>query len=158
MKAQFRLDVPRLELYLNTSAYPLDTKNPDKVWDVLCTYLDNDKVQMTRLAYYCTQACLGDMYIDESLMLEEGESILSSPKHIVQIIIKNKKNWNVKVTRDFRLAYLSENCGEVWELDIINFTMYYDSTTQKEYTDVKYNANNINKMGNSDILNSNIFF
>lgn len=157
MQAQFKLDVPRLEMYLNNSLNQLDTRNPDTIWDMLSTYLDNDKLQMNRLSYYCTQACLGDMYIDETFMLEEGETILSSPKHIVQIVIKNKSNWNVKVTRDFRLAYLSETCGETWDLDIIKFTLFYDSTTKKESTEINYNLNGVNKMGNSDILSERYF-
>lgn len=158
MKNQFKVDVPRLEMYLNNDVNMLDTKNPQKTWDILSTYLDNDKNQMNRLSYYCTQACLGDMYIDETFMLQEGETILSAPKHIVHIVIKNKNNWSVKVMRDFRLAYLSETCGETWDLDIIKFIMYYDSITQKENTEIKYNLNGINKMGKSDILESEDFF
>lgn len=158
MNDQFAVDVPRLELYLNDSVNPIDTSDPIKVWGKLSEYLDNNVKELKTLAYYCTQACLGDMYIDETFMLEEGETILSSPKHVVHIVIKNKSDWNVTVKRDFRLAYLSETCGEAWDLDMVKFSIRYDSKTRKEITNIDYTLNGVNKLGKSQILEKNDFF
>lgn len=158
MNNQFKVDVPRIELYINNNIKPVNTQNPERVWETLFEFLDKDKEAMRKLSYYCTQACLGDMYIDETFMLEEGETILSSPKHTVVITIKNKHNWMVEVARDFRLAYLSETCGETWDLDMVKFKITYNFSTNEERTNIDYTLNGVSKMGKSDILEKENLF
>ena len=154
MNSLFQQDLPRLKLYLNNDATPLDTRNPHKIWCKLNGFFDGNGDHMKKISYYCTQACMGDIFVDEFSTLDDGENILSAPTHIVNLVIKNVDTWTIDVTRYFRLAYITE-CGDSWDLDMIKFNVKYDSKTKEETTCVDYALDGL-KMDKSMILEEDL--
>lgn len=148
----YHTDVQRIKLYLNRSIEPIDTTNPDALWNELLDLLDGSVSELYRILPYLTQVCFADVYINEVKNLNDNEHLLCEPGHIVYLVIESACDWHVTAIRKFTLVYHGD-----WNLDTCTITVNRNNTASYDVINVEYDAIGLNKHG-SVILDERIKF
>lgn len=123
---QFRIDVPRITLYVD-GAGPIDTSDPPRVWDLLVTHFG--AVGAQKCSYYMTQTCLAPHYIAECKFLGTEEYLLSTNLHEVYV---NTVNKTMMVKKRFRLTRMIETSHTMYDLDTCTLTLIYLADGDRE--------------------------
>ena len=144
----FVRDVERMETFMLNGKL-ISTRAPGDLWAMLLEELG--QAGATKASKYLTQACMGDMFVDETTSLREGEMLFCNPKHNVSLTIRNSNSWYIRTTRSFRHVFVT-NIGDTWDLDVGRFVVEYDSRFEHEHTSIDYFTEGHEKMGKSIML------
>lgn len=114
---QFRIDVPRLTLFIDGEG-PIETSNPPTVWERLVDHFGY--IGAGHCGHYLTQTCLAAHYIAECKFMDEDEYLLSTNLHQVYV---NTIKKTVTVKKRFRMTRMLGS--SMYDLDTCTLTLKY---------------------------------